>query len=46
MYQPPFPHPLLHLPRPGSREIRVRPVPLLPHIRNEREENHGTQATK
>ena len=38
-----FPHPLDFLPRPGMREIRVRAVPPLPRIRNERKEEHGTE---
>ncbi len=36
MIQREFPHPLMHQPRPGCREIRSRPVPALPPIRNER----------
>ena len=36
MIQREFPHPLMHQSRPGQREIRSRPVPALPLIRNER----------
>lgn len=40
-----FPSPLDRLPRPGMREIRVKPALALPHVRyersavNDREEN-------
>ena len=33
---PHFPHPLDDLPRPGRREIRMKPAAALPRIRNER----------
>lgn len=36
-----FPHPLDHLPRPGNREIRLSPIPDLPRIRNQKENEHA-----
>ena len=36
MNLPPFPSPLDYLPRPGMREIRVKPVSVLPQVRYER----------
>lgn len=38
-----FPHPLDYLPRPGMREIRMREIPILPRIRNERCKNHAAE---
>lgn len=38
-----FPHPLDFLPRPGMREIRAQPIPLLPQNRNERKLQYGTK---
>ena len=39
-----FPHPLLIQPRPGMREIRVRPQAVHPPERKERKERNGTAA--
>ena len=36
---PHFPHPLDDLPRPGRREIRMKPADAIPRIRNERMPN-------
>ncbi|MDY3278618.1 MAG: hypothetical protein SOX25_00730 [Eubacteriales bacterium] len=40
---PSFPHPLDYLPRPGRREIRLRPGRQLPGCRHEKEQSHGTE---
>lgn len=36
-----FPHPLMETPRPGRREIRLRPRRDMPFIRNEKEKEYG-----
>lgn len=41
MNLPPFPSPLDYLPRPGMREIRVKPAGALPHVRYERSASNG-----
>ena len=38
-----FPHPFDYLPRPGNREIRLSPIPLLPRIRDERKQDHAAE---
>jgi len=43
MKRPLFPHSLDYLPRPGNREIRLAPPPLLPKSRNERMNIHGAK---
>ena len=36
-----FSHPLIESPRPGRREIRMRPRRDTPFIRNEKEQDYG-----